>query len=157
MRGYYSCADVLDVDRYQIDGADRALVLGVRELDQTGINDADQNWANLHTVYTHGNGMIAAYANQRGEDDAGTSRPTIQWARGPAARRGRADRPRRDGYETRVYFGEQSPDYSVVGKAGEDAPDVELDLPRATRRRRRARPRRTTARAACRSAASSAS
>ena len=36
------------------------------------------------------------------------------------------------GYETRVYFGENSPDYSVVGKATEGAPDVELDLRRAT-------------------------
>ena len=31
------CAPVLDVDRYEIDGTDRALVLGVRELDQNGI------------------------------------------------------------------------------------------------------------------------
>ena len=54
-----------------------------------------------------------------------------------------------DGYEDRVYFGEQSPDYSVVGKAGEDADDVELDLGSTaeapTRRHDR---RRTTARAA---------
>ena len=43
---------------------------------------------------------------------------------------GRPDRARhRSRYETRVYFGEQSPDYSIVGKAVEDASDVELDLP----------------------------
>ncbi|WP_296602205.1 UPF0182 family protein, partial [Nocardioides sp.] len=60
VRAYYSVADVLDVDRYEIDGNDRALVLGVRELDQSGVPDGDRNWTNLHTVYTHGNGIIAA-------------------------------------------------------------------------------------------------
>ena len=64
-RAYYSVADVLDVDRYRIQDIDRALVLGVRELDQSGIPASDRNWSNLHTVYTHGNGIIAAYANQR--------------------------------------------------------------------------------------------
>ena len=58
-------ADVLDVDRYEIDGKERALVLGVRELNQHGIDEGSRNWANLHTVYTHGNGMIAAFGNQR--------------------------------------------------------------------------------------------
>ena len=69
-RSYYSVAEVLDVDRYQIEGTDRALVLGVRELNQSGINSSDRNWSNLHTVYTHGNGVIAAYANQRPADDS---------------------------------------------------------------------------------------
>ena len=65
VRAYYSVSPVLDVDRYEIEGEDRALVLGVRELDQSGILEGDRNWNNLHTVYTHGNGVIAAYANQR--------------------------------------------------------------------------------------------
>ncbi len=69
MRAYYSVANVLDVDRYTINDVDRALVLGVRELDQSGLDPASSNWSNLHTVYTHGNGMIAAYANQRPEDN----------------------------------------------------------------------------------------
>ena len=37
VRAYYSVSPVLDVDRYRIEGEDRALVLGVRELDQDGI------------------------------------------------------------------------------------------------------------------------
>ena len=64
VRSYYSVSDVLDVDRYDIEGTDRALVLGVRELDQRGLPDDARNWSNLHTVYTHGNGIIAAFANQ---------------------------------------------------------------------------------------------
>ena len=125
-RSYYSVAEVLDVDRYQIDGTDRALVLGVRELNQSGIDPSDQNWSNLHTVYTHGNGVIAAYANQRPVDDT-SERTSIQWAEGyptpdePEAQHALGD------YETRVYFGEQSPDYSIVGKTASSR-DVELNL-----------------------------
>jgi uncharacterized protein len=134
-RAYYTVADVLDVDHYEINGEDRALVVGIRELFQAGISDNDQNWNNLHTVYTHGNGIIAAYANQRDAqnrtpDDTDSDDDRTQWAEGNAANQtdlGDAV----GGFEDRVYFGEQSPDYSVVGRGeGEDA--VELDLQRST-------------------------
>ncbi|MGZ4487682.1 MAG: UPF0182 family membrane protein [Nocardioides sp.] len=123
IRSYYSVAPVLDVDRYDVQGRDRALVLGVRELDQKGINASDQNWSNLHTVYTHGNGIIAAYANQRPADDSAES-TDIQWAEGQR----QADL---GPYRSQVYFGEQSPDYSIVGKTP-GSPDVELDLSNST-------------------------
>ena len=136
VRAYYSVADVLDVDRYEIDGVDRALVLGVRELNPEGV--PDQTWSNLHTVYTHGNGIIAAYANQRDREDAaqidtetaGAGDVGIEWAQGTnAGEQDLADAT--GGFEQRVYYGEQSPDYSVVGKPSEDAPAVELNLPAA--------------------------
>jgi uncharacterized membrane protein (UPF0182 family) len=136
-RAYYTVADLLDVDRYEIGGQDRALVIGVRELDQAGISQGDQNWLNLHTVYTHGNGIIAAYANQRNEENR-TPQTNIddeqdrtQWAEGNAANQtDLADAV--GGFEDRVYFGERSPEYSVVGKGSEDAESVELDLQRST-------------------------
>ncbi|MDR7251332.1 uncharacterized membrane protein (UPF0182 family) [Nocardioides sp. BE266] len=131
VRAYYSVSDVLDVDRYEIDGNDRALVLGVRELDQNGIAEGDRNWSNLHTVYTHGNGVIAAYANQRPEDDSSQSL-SIQWAEGQEANEDALTRLFPDGYETRVYFGEKSPSYSIVGKTS-GGNDVELDLPQGAR------------------------
>lgn len=133
VRGYYSVADVLDVDRYEIDGTDRALVLGVRELDQARLSSDVQNWLNLHTVYTHGNDVIAAYANQRGTDNApqsvagSSNTDRTEWAQGFQVDEKDLETALGE-YETRVYFGENSPDYSVVGKAGEDSPDVELDL-----------------------------
>ncbi|GEP35072.1 UPF0182 protein [Nocardioides szechwanensis] len=134
-RNYYSVADVLDVDRYEMNGVDRALVLGVRELDQAGINEGDQNWSNLHTVYTHGNGVIAAYANQRGADNNSLD-TEIQWAEGNQVN---PDGSRQDdlseltgGYESRIYFGEDSPDYSVVGKEKDDSGSVELSLASGT-------------------------
>ncbi|GAA5156422.1 UPF0182 family protein [Nocardioides marinquilinus] len=135
-RGYYSVSDVLDVDRYEIDGRQRALVLGLRELNQDGVSEDARNWSNLHTVYTHGNGMIAAYANQRDRDDnsQAPSDPEstdtsgrIEWAQGLGSQ---DDLTAEVGdYESRVYYGEQSPDYSVVGKSSDDAEDVELNLP----------------------------
>ncbi|NPC42817.1 UPF0182 family protein [Nocardioides sp. zg-1230] len=132
VRAYYSVPNVLDVDRYEIDGTDRAVVLGVRELDQSGLAENDQNWSNLHTAYTHGNGVIAAFANQRPEDDS-TQQTGIQWAEGAEADEDTLSRVAgEDGYETRVYFGEQSPTYSIVGQRPGGAP-VEFDLPQGDR------------------------
>ena len=143
-RNYYSVAPVLDVDRYEIEGIDRALVLGARELDQTGINEADRNWSNLHTVYTHGDGIIAAYANQRPkdnsteqsvstEDDATSTVASSDaadgavWAEGIQGNQNDLSELN-EGYESRIYFGERSPSYSIVGKAEADDEDVELGL-----------------------------
>jgi len=125
VRSYYSVADVLDVDRYDINGTDRALVLGVREMDQSGMPDDARNWSNLHTVYTHGNGIIAAFANQRPADD-GAEGTEIQWAEGQQAGQDALSQAT-GGYESRVYYGEDSPDYSIVGKLP-GAADVELNL-----------------------------
>ncbi|MEJ7831493.1 MAG: UPF0182 family protein [Nocardioides sp.] len=118
-RAYYSVANVLDVDRYPLEGVDTPLVLGARELDESQV--ADRNWSNLHTVYTHGDGIIAAYANQVPPGDVGNG---IVWAEGiDTGQDALGD------YERRIYFGEKSPGYSVVGKSGADSANVELSLP----------------------------
>ena len=124
VRAYYSVPAVLDVDRYTIKGQEVPLVLGVRELDQSGINPSDQNWSNLHTVYTHGEGLIAAYANQLSTSEVNGR---IVWAEGIAGEgsTGAKDLTNEAKFEHRVYFGEQSPSYSIVGKANADANAVE--------------------------------
>lgn len=129
IRAYYSVPTVLDVDRYTLDGQEVPLVLGVRELDQSGIQASDQNWSNLHTEYTHGEGLIAAYANRINVNDQANGR--IVWAEGirGEGNSGGSDLTDAEPFETRVYYGEQSPSYSVVGKASADAQDVELGLP----------------------------
>ena len=122
-RSYYTVAPQLDVDRYQVDGHDRAMVLGVRELQQSGISNGDRTWTNLHTVYTHSNGVVAAYANQRGRDDT-TEHPDMQWAEGL----GDDDLTGASkNFQDQIYFGEDSPDYSIVGRP-KGAKSVELDL-----------------------------
>jgi uncharacterized protein len=126
--GYYSVPAVLDTDHYVIDDRDRAVVIGARELDQTGINAGDQNWNNLHTRYTHGSGVIAAFANQRPADDSAESQQ-IQWAQGQDP--GQDSLVRSTGpYQDQIYFGETdtgSPSYSIVGKVP-GADDNEIDL-----------------------------
>ncbi len=127
VRAHYTVASVLDVDRYDIDGEETPLVLGARELDQNGINPSDRNWSNLHTVYTHGEGIIAAYADQI---PSAVSGDRIVWAEGNDAGQDVLSQLG-DGFEQRIYFGESSPEYSVVGKANEDSTSVELALPGA--------------------------
>ncbi len=131
VKGYYSAAPVLDVDRYDIEGQERDLVLGVRELDQNGLPENSKNWANLHTVYTHGYGLIAAYGNQRPADNlAQVTTDEPAWAETDIPPTGQlTDLAGPEGYEGRIYFGEQSPAYSIVGAKTDGAAGIELDLP----------------------------
>jgi uncharacterized protein len=124
--GYYSVSDVLDVDHYPIDGRDRAVVIGARELDQTGINAGNQSWSNLRTTYTHGSGIIAAFGNQRPPDDSQESQQ-IEWAQGQDP--GQDSLEKSTGpFENRIYFApDHMPSYSIVGKEP-GAQDVEIDL-----------------------------
>lgn len=130
IKAYYSVPRVLDVDRYEIGGQEVPLVLGVRELDQSGIQSSDQNWSNLHTVYTHGEGLIAAYANRIATSDEANGR--IVWAEGIRSGddKGGSDLTATEKFETRIYYGEQSPSYSIVGRP-KGANPVELGLPQS--------------------------
>ena len=113
-KGYYQFADVLDVDRYQLAGKSQDTVIAARELDLSGVPEGQRNWLNDHTVYTHGYGLVAAKGNTR-EDDG---RPTfIESQIGTEGALGK--------YEPRIYFGESSPEYSIVGgdKQEFDYPD----------------------------------
>ncbi|HEX4976485.1 MAG TPA: UPF0182 family protein [Nocardioides sp.] len=133
VRGYYSVPNVLDVDRYEINGESRDVVLAVRELEQSGLEESQRNWANLHTVYTHGYGVIAAYGNQRDAEDQPVTnndgRPV--WAEQDLPPRGDLSEMFDGEYEPRIYFGERSPLYSIVGKP-QDGRDLELDIPEGT-------------------------
>ena len=127
-QAYYSLAPVLDVDRYQVGEQERALVLGVRELDQSGLAESNQNWSNLHTVFTHGYGLIAAFGNQRDTDNEAAPFTDLAFAEQGLPPSGVLSDQSESGYEARIYFGEQSPDYSIVGKA-DGGQDVEFDRP----------------------------
>ena len=59
----YAYADT-DVDRYQIDGQMRQVLLAPRELDLTQLGDAQSRWVISHTIYTHGYGLALAEANR---------------------------------------------------------------------------------------------
>ncbi len=114
---YYNFDDSLSVDRYTIEGESRDTVIAVRELNQGGIGDDQRNWVNDHTVYTHGYGVVAAYGNQT----AAEGQPAFY--EGGIPSKGALGE-----YEPRIYFGQNSPDYSIVG-APEGAKPWELDYP----------------------------
>ncbi|WP_199732578.1 UPF0182 family membrane protein [Kocuria soli] len=116
-RPYYNFPATLNVDRYEVDGEVQDTVLAARELD---VNATD-SWYNQHVVYTHGYGLIAAYGD-RVESDG---RPSF--IQGGIQAQGDIS----EDYEPRIYFGQQSPEYSVVGGAEGDQ-DLELDRPSTT-------------------------
>ncbi|QTE30025.1 UPF0182 family membrane protein [Pengzhenrongella sicca] len=114
---YYNFADTLSVDRYTIDGESRDTVIAVRELNLAGLGDSARNWVNDHTVYTHGFGVVAAYGNTTSVDGQ------------PAYFEGGIPSVGELGeYEPRIYFGQSSPTYSIVG-APDESTDWELDYP----------------------------
>lgn len=115
-RQYYQFPDQLDVDRYNIDGATQDTVVAVRDLALEGLGDAE-TWFNSHIVYTHGYGLVAAAGNQRSVD----GQPVFLQSGIPST-------GVLGDFEPRVYFGESSPDYSIVG-APEGEDPVELDYP----------------------------
>jgi uncharacterized membrane protein (UPF0182 family) len=53
-----------DVDRYQIGGQMRQVLLAPRELDLTQLGDAQSRWVISHTIYTHGYGLALAEASR---------------------------------------------------------------------------------------------
>ena len=116
VRGYYQFPRSLDVDRYVIDGKPTDAVVAVRELDMGSVDSGD-TWNNRRTVYTHGYGMVAAYGNQREANGEPVfisgGIPTVGLL---------------PEHQPRIYFGERTDYYVVVG-APEGQTPVELDTP----------------------------
>jgi uncharacterized protein len=113
IKPYYSFPDALDIDRYTVNGKKRDTIVAVRELNIQG--NPVRNWINDHLVYTHGFGFVAAYGNTV---DADGKPNFVVGSIPPTSGLGT--------FQPRVYFGENVPDYSIVG--GGSSP-VELDYP----------------------------
>jgi uncharacterized membrane protein (UPF0182 family) len=133
VRNFYAFNQQLDVDRYSVGGKTQDYVVGVRELNLDELSGNQTNWLNKHTVYTHGNGFVAAPANvvddagkpifvsgflgeQTNEDQsAATNKMVEDFAKAVPVQ------------QPRVYYGELIGDYSIVGKDSGD--DREFDRP----------------------------
>ena len=114
IKPYYTFPVSLDIDRYTVNGQKRDAVVAVRELNIEG--NPVRNWINDHLVYTHGFGFVAAYGNIQDAD----GKPSFIVG----------DLPPTQGlgkFEPRIYFGENVPDYSIIG--GKSASPVEFDYP----------------------------
>jgi uncharacterized membrane protein (UPF0182 family) len=117
LRAYYGFKSTLDTDRYDINGAAQDVVLAVRELTLGGLPSGQQTWSNQHLVYTHGYGVVAAPVDTVNSDGA----PTF-------AEQGAPPSGALGNFEPRIYFGQMSPSYSIVG-APPGARPHELDRP----------------------------
>ncbi|GIF10751.1 UPF0182 family protein [Actinoplanes teichomyceticus] len=125
-RGFYDFGEKLDVDRYTIDNKTQDYVVGAREINDEKLSAQQRNWINRHTVYTHGYGLVAAPANQvcggglpyfvsgfLATDNKGSCSATTDLIK--------AEQPR-------IYFGEQSTEYAIVGQSDPNK-KVEFDRP----------------------------
>jgi uncharacterized membrane protein (UPF0182 family) len=115
IKPYYGFPDSLDIDRYTVNGVQRDVVVAVRELNIEG--NPSRNWINDHLVYTHGFGFVSAFGNSVDSD----GKPTFLVG----------DLPPTDGlgkFQPRIYFGENVPNYSIIGGPKTDTP-VEFDYP----------------------------
>ena len=115
IKPYYTFPESLDVDRYTVNGVSRDTIVAVRELNIEG--NPSRNWINDHLVYTHGFGFVAAFGNSRDVD----GKPTFAVGDLPSTK-GLGE------FEPRIYFGENVPDYSIIGGVKTDTP-VEFDYP----------------------------
>ncbi|MDR2280027.1 MAG: UPF0182 family protein, partial [Gordonia sp. (in: high G+C Gram-positive bacteria)] len=127
LKNFYGFPKQLAVDRYMVANPDgkkelRDFVVAARELDPQKYDDNQNNWINKHTVFTHGNGFVAAQANKvdQAGGDINTDRggqpvfevSDTQTIANPAYKKApiQVEQPR-------IYFGELiakvDPDYSI--------------------------------------------
>lgn len=119
IRTYYRFPDV-DIDRYEIDGRTRQVLLSARELSLEDLPDTSRNWANLHLQYTHGYGLVASLANER----TTAGQPSFLVKDVPGTVREGAESLAAD--EPTIYFGEafEPYDFSIV-----NTDQQEIDYP----------------------------
>ncbi len=112
IRAYYGFTSTLDIDRYTVKGETQDYIVAARELDQRALQADQRNFINERLTYTHGYGFVAAPANTA--DTFGAPSFSIR------------DIPTKTPItltrEPRIYYGELSPSYSVVGT---DQPEID--------------------------------
>lgn len=103
LRRYYDFRDV-DIDRYEVAGEHRQIMLSARELDVEKLADNARTWTNETLVYTHGYGITAVPV------DAVTEQGTPDYLVSGINRE-----PQLPVGEPRIYFGEATDTYVVTG------------------------------------------
>lgn len=137
LKNFYGFPATLDVDRYTINDQLQDYIVAARELSPSSLTGNQSNWINRHTVYTHGNGFVAAPANRvnaavrdatNSDSNSNSGYPIYlvsDIASGAAGNQSiPVDQPR-------IYYGEliaqSDPDYAIVGGVGDDGQPREYD------------------------------
>jgi uncharacterized protein len=104
IRTYYRFLDV-DIDRYQINGSYRQVMLAARELAPSLLSANAQTWVNLHLLFTHGNGVVMSPVTEKSTEGLPNfylkDIPPVA-SGGPAIA------------EPRIYFGQSTNGYVIV-------------------------------------------
>lgn len=119
IRPYYEFPDV-DIDRYEVAGRERQVLLSARELSLEHLEERSQTWANEHLQYTHGYGIVASLANEA----SGAGQPSFLIEDVPGTVREGAESLYAE--QARLYYGEafDEYEYSVV-----NSQQQEIDYP----------------------------
>ncbi|MEV0336485.1 UPF0182 family protein [Nocardia sp. NPDC050717] len=141
LKNFYSFPDHLDLDRYRVDGRLRDYVVAARELTPEALSGNQSHWVNRHTVYTHGDGFVAAPANRvnaavrdaTADSSAGNSGYPIYAVSDIASQH--AGNQVIPVEQPRIYFGEviarTDPDYAIVG-GGTEPREYDTDATKYT-------------------------
>ncbi len=143
LKNFYGFPESLDIDRYTINGEVQDFIVGARELSPSSLTGNQTDWINKHTVYTHGNGFVAAPANRvnrpqsddpnaaGGSSDSGYPIFMVSdLSTKKEDQRIKVDQPR-------IYYGElisqSNPDYAIVGATeGQTPREYDTDNARFT-------------------------
>lgn len=127
LRNFYGFPDQLAMDRYTVNDSSGSpktqdYVVALRELDAANLNDGQRDWINQHFVYTHGDGFIAAPANQvsNGYPNYVVSDLASIGADGKSTSAIPVTQPR-------TYYGQLVPPYAIVGADGGSAREYDTD------------------------------
>lgn len=142
LRNFYGFPETLAMDRYEVNGEMRDFVIAAREMDPNALQGNQQDWINRHTVYTHGNGIVAAQANTVDEvpQGAGSARggfPVFTVSdlqtNAAAAANDEAEELGIQVDQPRIYYGpviasaDDGADYAVVGDTGTGPVEYDTD------------------------------
>jgi uncharacterized membrane protein (UPF0182 family) len=131
-RGFYDFGEKLDIDRYTTASKTQDYVVGVREIDYNSPNGKAWNWQNAHTIYTHGDGFVAAPANKTVCDGTPFFVSGILGSQADATgNNGEACLATTDQFPVSnpgIYYGENMGSYAIVGQPQGTSP-VEYDGP----------------------------
>ncbi|MBO0839228.1 MAG: UPF0182 family protein [Sciscionella sp.] len=129
-KNFYGFPSKLNIDRYTVGGKTQDYIVAAREINPEGLSQNQQDWINKHLVYTHGDGFVAAPANEVGgsgksQSGLGGGYPNIEVSdlAAPGVGGLHVTQPR-------IYFGEldgNADDYAVVGANGNKPQEYDTD------------------------------
>lgn len=110
IRPYYSLKNV-DIDRYNINGEYRQVMLSAREMDQSQLAETAQTWINQRLKYTHGYGITMNPVNRMTSE----GQPEFFIKNIPPVSNVDVEVTRPE-----IYFGEMTDDYVIVNTNAEE-------------------------------------